>query len=70
MDSTSERMGGNWGYEGVVRVRYRFGDTELEAEGPATEGEKHAVAFLSLAGEGKPVLLLLPEPVIVIGEGV
>lgn len=69
MDNTDVQITGSFRYNGNVRVRYRFGDKELEAEGPATEVEKHAVAFLSLAGEGKPVQLQLPEPVIVIGEG-
>ncbi|MCZ7547171.1 MAG: hypothetical protein M5R40_28255 [Anaerolineae bacterium] len=41
--------------EGYVRVRYRFGDAEMEAEGPPDRVEQYAGAFLTLAAQ-RPVI--------------
>lgn len=44
-------------------VRYKFGDKEMEAKGHREDVNQHAMAFLTLVGDGKPVQLELPIPI-------
>lgn len=44
-------------------VRYKIKDSEMEAKGDRDHVNQHAVAFLTLVADGKPIQLQLPNPV-------
>ncbi len=62
-NSQSDYKGEDNSMDKRVRVHYRLGDDELEAEGPPEEVNKHTAVFLSVVAKGKSVQLQLPFPV-------